>query len=80
MLEYGAPRAFAEAAAGRCSASFRNAAAALAEVELERTIGSAKVRLEPVGVAGMITPWNASLLVVRLFEARLRRSRPAAPR
>jgi aldehyde dehydrogenase (NAD+) len=60
MEEYGAPRAFAEASCRRAPASFRNAAQALAEVKLERTIGKAKVRLEPVGVAGMITPWNAS--------------------
>src|SRR5580698_11255303 len=58
--EYGGTSQFSEASAARAAASFSNADAALEEVALTREIGGATVSLAPVGVAGLITPWNAS--------------------
>jgi len=58
--EYGGPRQFSEASSARAATSFLNADAALKEVALTREIGGATVSLEPLGVAGLITPWNAS--------------------
>ncbi|HEY4240369.1 MAG TPA: aldehyde dehydrogenase family protein [Kofleriaceae bacterium] len=58
--EYGAPRAFARASAQRAADAFGAARDAMAELEWTRTIGKARVTLEPLGVVGLITPWNAS--------------------
>ncbi|PZM10897.1 aldehyde dehydrogenase family protein [Rhizobium tubonense] len=56
--EYGAPVARASWGAGYAAECFLNAAKTLEQYEFERTIGSAKVVLEPLGVVGLITPWN----------------------
>src|SRR6202000_1837313 len=40
--------------------SFLTAARTLADYPLEREIGSARVVMEPVGVVGLITPWNSN--------------------
>ncbi|MBM6595218.1 aldehyde dehydrogenase family protein [Microvirga pudoricolor] len=58
--EYGAPVSRAAWAAGYAAQSFLDAASTLETYPLERRIGSADVVLEPVGVAGLITPWNAN--------------------
>jgi len=58
--EYGGTRSFSEASSGRAATAFLNADAALKEVALTKEMGGATVKLEPVGVAGLITPWNAS--------------------
>jgi aldehyde dehydrogenase (NAD+) len=69
--EYGGPRQFSEATSARAASAFLDADAALKEVALTREIGGATVRLEPVGVAGLITPWNASsyFVCVKLASA-----------
>jgi len=58
--EYGGTRQFSEASSARAATAFLNADAALKEVALTKEMGSAIVNLEPIGVAGLITPWNAS--------------------
>jgi len=60
MLEYGAPRSFATFAAAHAADAFRHAADTLEAYPLERRIGTADVRMEPVGVAALITPWNSN--------------------
>jgi aldehyde dehydrogenase (NAD+) len=60
ILEYGAPRM---AAAGRvklAAANLMDSKEALEQFEFVQYIGKAKVVSEPVGVIGIITPWNAS--------------------
>ena len=60
VAEYGGTLQF-------CRASFRNALngflaaiETLRNFDFIRTVGSSKVRLESIGVVGIITPWNAS--------------------
>lgn len=60
VAEYGGTLQFSKASSARAAASFRLAAEALDELPLVQTIGKASVSLEPLGVAGLITPWNAS--------------------
>jgi hypothetical protein len=60
MREYGASHAFASSTAARAAEAFRLAADTLRDYPLERRIGSADVRMEPVGVAALITPWNSN--------------------
>ncbi|MFL6699288.1 MAG: aldehyde dehydrogenase family protein [Vitreoscilla sp.] len=60
MLEYGAPRAFASAAAANAAQAFRRAAITLESYDLDRRIGTAQVQMEPVGVVALITPWNSN--------------------
>jgi aldehyde dehydrogenase (NAD+) len=57
--EMGAPAAFAQRAqAGSGLGHLKAAIAALQEMKLEETIGNSTVLKEPVGVCGLITPWN----------------------
>jgi aldehyde dehydrogenase (NAD+) len=58
--EYGGPVRFSRPTARRAAASFASAHALLADYQFERQIASARVRMEPLGVAGLITPWNAN--------------------
>lgn len=58
--EYGGPVRFSRPTARRAAASFASARALLADYQFERQIASARVRMEPLGVAGLITPWNAN--------------------
>ncbi len=60
MREYGASRAFAAASASNAADAFRRAAITLDAYDLERRIGTADVRMEPVGVVALITPWNSN--------------------
>lgn len=57
--EYGAPTARASWMVAHASDAFLNAAKTLESYEFTRRIGSAEVVMEPVGVVGLITPWNA---------------------
>jgi len=59
ILEYGAPLTRATWMAGHASHSFLEAARTVEKFELRPTIGTADVILEPVGVVGLITPWNS---------------------
>lgn len=58
--EYGAPLARAQWVSQYASQCFANTAQTLADYELERSIGEARVRMEPIGVAGLIAPWNSA--------------------
>ena len=60
MFEYGASRAFATASANNAAEAFQRAATTLEAYELSRRIGTAEVRMEPVGVVALITPWNSN--------------------
>jgi aldehyde dehydrogenase (NAD+) len=57
--EMGAPAAFSQRAqTGSGLAHMRAAIAALESLELEENTGSSTILKEPVGVCGLITPWN----------------------
>ncbi len=58
--EYGATTSFANAAVDRALGYFQYLQNAMKEVEFSKNIGKALVKKEAVGVAGLITPWNAS--------------------
>lgn len=60
ILEYGGTRQF-------CTAGFRNMVGAfehmietLSDFEFERKAGKTLVQMTPIGVVGIITPWNSS--------------------
>lgn len=57
--EMGAPMKFAlNAQAGSGLGHFMSTLEALKEFEFEETLGTTQIRREPVGVCGLITPWN----------------------
>lgn len=57
--EMGAPAAFSQRAqAGSGLGHLRAAIDALQEIALEETVGQSTVIREPIGVCGLITPWN----------------------
>ncbi|TBR35960.1 MULTISPECIES: aldehyde dehydrogenase family protein [Dyella] len=56
--EYGAPVSRAAWMAGHASSVLADAADVLEHYAFEQQAGRALVRMEPLGVAGMITPWN----------------------
>ena len=58
--EYGAPLQFCRASTRNAIESFTNMAEVLRTFEFQRTVGQSLVRLESLGVVGIITPWNAS--------------------
>jgi aldehyde dehydrogenase (NAD+) len=58
ILEYGAPIARSTWMAAHASNSFMEAARTLEEFDLRRQIGTVDVIMEPVGVVGLMTPWN----------------------
>src|SRR5258708_23339284 len=58
--EYGAPAARAACMAGYAADAFLAAASTLESFAFERRIGAADVVMEPVGVVGLITPWNSN--------------------
>ena len=58
--EYGAPVSRAEWMSDYAVGGFRLAAQTLETYEFTRRIGSAKVTMEPLGVVGLIMPWNAN--------------------
>jgi len=55
--EMGAPRSLT-AQTGSALAAFRQAIATLKEYQFETRLGANIVRREPIGVAGLIMPWN----------------------
>ncbi len=59
--EYGGPVRTSTGTAKRAAASFAAARTLLADYAFERQIASARVRMEPLGVVGLITPWNANI-------------------
>ncbi|MDR1111073.1 MAG: aldehyde dehydrogenase family protein [Deltaproteobacteria bacterium] len=60
VQEYGAPVGVARARTSLTANAFAFAVELLDEFEFVERVGQAKVVLEPLGVAGIITPWNAS--------------------
>ncbi|MZQ83063.1 aldehyde dehydrogenase family protein [Paenibacillus sp. 5J-6] len=60
ILEYGAPRMAATGRVKLAAANLMDSKEALEQFEFVHMIGKAKVIAEPVGVIGIITPWNAS--------------------
>jgi aldehyde dehydrogenase (NAD+) len=60
LEEYGAPISRSSWMADYAAASFEAAAQTLEWFEFERRIGAARVMMEPVGVVGLITPWNSN--------------------
>jgi aldehyde dehydrogenase (NAD+) len=58
--EYGAPAVFCRAMVEAAANVFLSAEKALHELPLRRSWGKTTVTLEPVGVTGLITPWNAN--------------------
>jgi aldehyde dehydrogenase (NAD+) len=62
--EFGVPVSVAPRLAQWAPSLFLDMAKTLEEYPLTRTIGSAEVIMEPLGVAGMITAWNANALFI----------------
>src|SRR5246500_2738255 len=58
--EYGGTIAFSRILMEAAANAFISAEKALQELPLTRNWGKTTVTLEPVGVAGLITPWNAN--------------------
>jgi aldehyde dehydrogenase (NAD+) len=63
-VEYGAGRLRSEITVARAAKCFLNVKELLSDVPFTRTVGDATVTLKPVGVAGLITPWNSDLLMI----------------
>jgi aldehyde dehydrogenase (NAD+) len=59
--EYGAPVTVAAHLTGFGLASFLDAAKTLEDYDFTRWIKDAEVRMQPLGVVGVITPWNSSM-------------------
>lgn len=62
--EYGGTRGFARASAKRAADYFAQAKQVMLEFPFTRTIGRATVKMESLGVVGIITPWNGSAAFV----------------
>jgi aldehyde dehydrogenase (NAD+) len=58
--EYGGPVRYSLPTARRAAASFASARTLLSDYPFERQVGAARVVMEPLGVVGLITPWNAN--------------------
>lgn len=56
--EYGAPASRARWMARHASEVLRDAAAVLENYPFTRRVGTSEVVMQPIGVAGLITPWN----------------------
>ncbi|MDJ1468976.1 aldehyde dehydrogenase family protein [Xanthocytophaga flava] len=60
VQEYGGTLQFSKMSTLNALNSIQSAMETLKQVELIRTVGQSQVHMEPVGVVGIITPWNAS--------------------
>ncbi len=60
IQEYGAPVSRARWMVDYAAASFANAIETLEQFSFSRQMGTAHVVYEPIGVAGLITPWNSN--------------------
>ncbi|MET0616891.1 MAG: aldehyde dehydrogenase family protein [Luteibacter sp.] len=58
--EYGAPVSRGRWMTGHASSVFLDAIATLRDYAFERRIGRATVVMQPVGVVGLVTPWNSN--------------------
>jgi len=65
MAELGAPAALAHGAqVGAGLGQFASALDALGKFEFEQPRGTTQIRYEPIGVCGLITPWNWPPLLI----------------
>ncbi len=65
MSEMGSPRDLAENAHVPCgTGQFAVALDALRTFEFEEKVGTSSVVYEPIGVVGLITPWNWPMLLI----------------
>ncbi|WP_212004532.1 aldehyde dehydrogenase family protein [Chitinophaga sp. HK235] len=60
ILEYGGTRQFCRMSIQNAIAAFDNMMETLRHFEFQRKAGDTLVQMTPVGVVGIITPWNAS--------------------
>ncbi|WP_219835681.1 aldehyde dehydrogenase family protein [Paenibacillus sp. R14(2021)] len=60
ITEYGAPKLAAIGRVKLAAENFMDTKEALEQFEFVKYIGTAKVVSEPIGVIGIITPWNAT--------------------
>src|SRR6202453_1261057 len=60
VLEYGAPQDRAKGSNNLAANIFLHFKEVLKDFDLERTVGTSKVVMEPAGVVGIFTPWNSS--------------------
>lgn len=58
--EYGGPLAISQGTTRRAANGFLQTRKLLETFEFEKYIGQSRVVLEPLGVVGIITPWNAN--------------------
>jgi aldehyde dehydrogenase (NAD+) len=58
--EYGGTLQFARMSIGNALSSFLNTIETLRSFDFVRTVGVSKIIMQPLGVVGMITPWNSS--------------------
>ena len=58
--EYGAPKYFVDGSVARAGSAFLDMALTLEDYDFGRTIGRARVTMEPLGVVAAITPWNSN--------------------
>ncbi|MDM0066602.1 aldehyde dehydrogenase family protein [Variovorax sp. J31P207] len=58
--EYGGPVARSQWVSNYASQCFATTARMLADYDFERRLGEATVVMEPIGVAGLIAPWNST--------------------
>jgi len=61
QLEYGAPVSRARSSVESAANSFLEMKQVMDQFQFEKTVGHSRVRLEPLGVVGIITPWNANV-------------------
>ncbi|APR35192.1 aldehyde dehydrogenase family protein [Paraburkholderia sp. SOS3] len=64
MLEFGAPAMSARFHAKGAATMFEQALKVLREYDFKRRVGSSEVVMQPVGVAALITPWNANAIFI----------------
>lgn len=60
IAEYGSAGWMAKGTVARASGAFLQTIKLLQEYDFVRYVGQAKVVMEPMGVVGLITPWNAN--------------------
>lgn len=60
VKEYGGTLQFSKISVSYSLSAFIHAIETLNAFEFERTVGSSKVIMQPLGVVGIITPWNSS--------------------
>lgn len=60
VQEYGGTYQFCKMSASYMLSAFTTGIETLKAFEFERTVGHSKVLMQPLGVVGIITPWNSS--------------------